>query len=227
MTDNNQPQHEKPAAPVVAGVLAEFDDVKSLKSAAARLRDDGFQHWDVHSPFPVHGIEQAMGIRPTILPMFVLAAGITGCAAAIFLQWWTNATGFDLPIPNSLRGYPIIISGKPLFSLPANIPIAFELIILFSAITAFLGTLALNRLPQFNHPVFTSERFARATADRFFISVDAADPKYDESGTTELLTELGATAVDVVYRPAAGRKIPGRSAGALRSSRRWPCCRRC
>ena len=85
-----------------------------------------------------------MGIRPTILPWLVLGAGFTGCAAALLMQWWMNAVD-----------YPLLISGKPLFSFPANIPITFELIVLFSALTAFGGTLVLNRLPQFWHPVFS------------------------------------------------------------------------
>ncbi len=183
--------------PRVVGLLAEFDGPAALKAAAKRLRDEGFTRWDAHSPFPVHGMERAMGIRPTRLPWLVLLAGLTGAAVAIAMQWWTNAVD-----------YPFVISGKPLFSLPANIPVAFEVIVLFSALAAFGGALALSRLPQFFHPAFTSERFLRVTADRFFISIEAADAKFDESATPRLVESLGATGVEVCRATSAGRDYP-------------------
>ncbi len=124
---------------VLRGILAEFADPDTLVSAARSVREAGLKRWDSHSPFPVHGIDGAMGIRPTILPWLVLGAGITGALVALLMQWWTNTVD-----------YPMNISGKPLFSLPANIPVTFELIILFSALTAFFGVLVLNGLPRFN-----------------------------------------------------------------------------
>jgi mono/diheme cytochrome c family protein len=190
-----QPQVEEPQA--VVGVLAQFDGVEPLKKAAANIRDAGFRRWDVHSPFPVHGIERAMGMRRTPLPWLVLLAGCGGAVVALLLQWWTN--GFD---------YPIVTSGKPLFSLPANIPITFELIVLFSGLVAFGGTLVLNLLPHFNHPVFRSERFRRATTDGFFISIEAADAKFDEAAVRTLLESAGATAVEVLQDTTAKPKFP-------------------
>ena len=168
---NDRPPPPSPLpSPRAAGLLAQFDGPKTLLAAAARIRQEGFQRWDTLSPFPIHGMEWAMGIRPTRLPWLVLGAGLAGAAAALVLQWWTNAVN-----------YPLVISGKPLFSLPANIPITFELIVLLAALAAFGGAMALNRLPQFWHPAFGGEEFARVTTDGFFLFIDAADRKYDEA----------------------------------------------
>ncbi len=197
MSANETTPKDSPSQQPVAGLLAEFDGVKVLKRAAARVRDEGFTRWDVHSPFPVHGIERAMGMRPTVLPWLVLGAGIAGGAVALLMQWWMNAVS-----------YPLIISGKPLFSLPANIPVTFEVIVLFSALAAFFGALVLNRLPQFTHPVIGSKRFHRATSDGFFISIDAADPNFDDAATRELLESLGPAGVETCYEAAGGGKFP-------------------
>ncbi len=179
-SSDTAPESTRPAE--LYGLLVEFDDVDALVEAAEKVRDAGYTRWDVHSPFPVHGLDDAMGIRPTILPYGVLLAGLAGGGGAMLLQWWTNA--FD---------YPLIISGKPFFSVPANIPVAFELTILLAAVTAFVGMLALNGLPQPYHPLFTSRRFRRATTDAFFITVEATDPQFDPTRTRELLASLGGS----------------------------------
>ena len=175
----------KSRAPMIAGYLAEFETPEALVRACERMRDAGFTKWDAHTPFPIHGLDRAMGLQPTILPYVIFAFGITGAAFAIFLQWWTNA-----------HNYPHVISGKPFWSLPANIPVAFELTVLFSAFAAFLGMLASNGLPRFFHPVFTSERFRRATNDRFFVRVDADDPRFDAQKTASFLNTLGPAALE-------------------------------
>ena len=187
----------------VAGLLAQFDSPGVLKTAAAAVRDAGYTRWDVHSPFPVHGIERAMGVRRTLLPWLVLGAGITGGLVAIAMQWWTNAVD-----------YPYLIGGKPYFSFPANVPVIFELIVLFSALVAFGGNLVLNKLPRFSHATFGVQAFKRVTCDGFFISVDASDEKFDESGTRALLESVGATAVEVCPQPAAA-KLPSLVAWCL------------
>lgn len=169
------------------GLLAEFDTPDEIIAAAESVRDAGYTKWDVHSPFPVHGMDGAMGIRRTILPMIVFGAGAAGTTTAIALQWFTNA--FD---------YPFLISGKPFFSLPAFIPVAFELTILFAAVAAVVSMFAFNRLPEWHHPVFSSERFRRATDDRFFIVIEARDPKFDPERTGRLLRSTGATAVETL-----------------------------
>ncbi len=171
----------------VWGLLAEFGDAAELIGAAEKVRDAGFTRWDSFSPFAVHGLDTAMGIRKTVLPKLVLAGGSLGCLTGFLLQWWTNA--FD---------YPFLISGKPLFGWPAAVPIAFELTILFAAFAALFGMLGLNGLPRLHHPLFSSERFRRVTNDRFFIAIEADDPKYDAAETRALLESLGAAAVEEV-----------------------------
>lgn len=192
MSDSTPTTTPSDAAPErqAAGLLARFESPAALKAAAAAVRDEGYRRWDVHSPFPVHGIERAMGVRRTVLPWLVLGAGITGGLVALGLQWWTNAVD-----------YPFLISGKPYFSLPANIPVMFELIVLFSGLTAFLGNIILNRLPEFSHSTFSVERFRQATTDGFFISIDAADPKFDEAAARTLLESNGALEVEVCRKP--------------------------
>lgn len=182
----------------VAGIVAQFETAASLIAAASRMREEGFHRWDAHVPMPLHGLEKAMGIRMTILPWFVLGAGLAGGGLGLLMQWFTNAVH-----------YPLIISGKPLFSLPANIPVTFELIVLFSSLTAFAGAVALNLLPQYAHPAFSSSRFARATSDGFFISVDARDAKFDQASTADLLKSLGAVAVETCREEGADRGLPG------------------
>ena len=169
------------------GILAEFTTVDVLLAAAEQVRDAGFQQWDAHAPFPVHGLNDAMGIKQTKLPLFVLGGGLTGGSLALLMQWWMNAIN-----------YKYLISGKPYFSVPANIPILFELTVLFSALGAFGGMLAFNALPQYHHPLFRSERFRRATQDRFFISIEASDPKFEPGRVRDFLECLGSIHVELV-----------------------------
>lgn len=163
------------------GVLAEFDSASAVYHACEKVRDAGYTHWDAHTPFPVHGLDKAMGIKQTVLPLIVFVCGLTGASLAMLMQWWMNAVD-----------YPFVISGKPLFSWPAFIPVTFELMVLFSALGAVLGMLGLNRLPQYYHPLFKSKRFARATDDRFFISIEARDELFDAEKTRALLKKAGA-----------------------------------
>ncbi len=172
------------------GVLAEFDSPAALYRAAERVRDAGFRSWDAHSPFPVHGLEGAMGLRRSPVPLVVLTLGLAGAAAGMLLQWWV-----------ATRAYPLVISGKPLFSWPAFVPIMFECGVLGGAAGAVLGLLGFSRLPQHHHPLFESKRFERVTDDRFFISIEAADPRFDRTETPRLLERAGALAVEVVEAP--------------------------
>ena len=172
---------------VFYGLVAEYDSPGSLIQAAEQVRDAGYEKWDSHSPFPVHGIDPAMGIRPTILPVLVFIGGITGTALAILMQWWMNADQWQW-----------IASGKPYFSLPQQIPIAFELTVLLAGFTTFFGLWGLNKLPQVWHPLFKNDRFYRATDDGFFISVESEDPKFDRGATAQLLRDAGATAVEEI-----------------------------
>ena len=167
------------------GLLAEFPDEQSIKSAATRVRDEGFRRWDCFTPYPVHGLDRAMGLRDTRLPWMVLGGGILGFGTAILMQWWMNAVD-----------YPFVIGGKPLFSLPAQIPIAFELTILFASIACVLALFAFNKLPRFHHPAFHSRRFRRVTTDKFFLLIEAGDPRFDAVRTADLLGSLGAAHVE-------------------------------
>ena len=178
-------ERESQGANQLYGLLVEFGTPQELVEAARRVQEAGFRRWDAHSPFPVHGLDQAMGLRPTGLPWIALGGGAVGAAAALLLQWWTNAVN-----------YPFLVSGKPLFSLPSTIPIVFELTILFSAFGAFFGMLALNGLPMLYHPVFRSRRFRRAAVDRFFIAIEAADPRFDPVQTRKFAESLGGLGVE-------------------------------
>jgi hypothetical protein len=173
------------AEPILTGLLGEFVDVQGVVDAARKTRAAGYKVWDVHSPFPIHGIDAVIGIRPTILPWLVTGGGLCGLVTGLGLQWFCNT--FD---------YPFLVSAKPLFSLPADIPIIFECTVLFSALTAVFGMLALNRLPLLYNPLFKSARFKRVTNDRFFIWIDATDVKFDEKSTADFLTSVGAAAVE-------------------------------
>ena len=169
------------------GLLAEFASPQDLVRAAARVRDAGYTKWDAHTPFPVHGLDGAMGIKTTRLPFFVLAAGAVGTTAGLLMQWWMNAID-----------YPIIISGKPFNSLPADIPVTFELTVLLAALTAFIGMLLANALPRFHHPLFKHGRFRRVTTDAFFLAIEAADPRFDLVKTEQLLVSERATHVAAI-----------------------------
>ena len=187
--------------PQVVGLCAEYADVTTLMHAAEKVRDAGFKHWDVHSPFPIHGIDEAMGIKPTILPWLVLAGGLTGLTTGIVMTAWINAFELRPPWPFdwvNFEGYQFFISGKPLWSMPAFIPVIFECTVLFSAFTAVFGMFLLNRLPMLYNPLFKLASFRRATSDRFFIVVDAGDAKYDEAKTVELLKSTKPLRVETV-----------------------------
>jgi Protein of unknown function (DUF3341)/Cytochrome C oxidase, cbb3-type, subunit III len=170
------------------GVVAEFDTPKELVAAAEGVRDARFTRWDCFSPYPVPKIDRAMGTKMTILPWLVFGAGVTGCGGALLLQWWTNA--YD---------WPWLTSGKPFFSLPANIPVTFEGTILFAAVGCFILMWALNRLPRFWHPNDVARRFEQVTNDGFFIGIEASDPVFDRRETVALLQKLGARSVELVH----------------------------
>jgi hypothetical protein len=184
-TEGERVVAEEVEAPVLAGYLAEFDNVDAVLAGATRVRDAGFRLWDVHSPFPIHGIDEAMHIRPTILPWLVAIGGLLGLVGGLLMQWWMNA-----------KDYAYFVSGKPLFSLPAFIPVIFECTIAGAAFTAVFGMLILNRLPMLYNPLFKSERFRRVTNDRFFIVINATDPTFDEQKTMELLSSLNPIAIE-------------------------------
>ncbi|HKX46639.1 MAG TPA: DUF3341 domain-containing protein, partial [Planctomycetota bacterium] len=179
------------------GLLGEFESPSDLKRACKKVRDAGFTKWDAITPFPVHGIEEAMGIRWTILPWLVLGGGLTGLVTAVLLQWWTNAVD-----------YPFSISGKPMWSLPANVPVIFELTVLLSAFASFFGMLILNLLPELWHPLFGAKKQPRLTSDRFAIVIEAADPLFKRQQVELLLSGAGASGLEAVFAPARREPLP-------------------
>jgi hypothetical protein len=180
------------------GLMAEFETPAAIMHAAERVREAGYKWWDCHTPFPVHGLDKAMGIQPTVLPVLVFFGGLTGCIPGTILQWFTNGTGFDMWLIVWVRGYEFLISGKPFSSVPTWIPVVFEMTILLSAMAAVGWMLLLNGLPQLFHPTLKSRRFARATDDRFFLVIEARDPKFFRDRTEALLDSLDPISIEAL-----------------------------
>lgn len=197
MSEHKPRKNVEPKPPRSCGWMAEFSNEHDLLEASRKVRDSGYTKTDAFTPFPVHGIDEALGIKPTILPFIVLCAGLTGLCTALLMQWWMN--GVD---------YKYIISGKPFGITPASIPVSFELTILFSAFTSVLGMLALNGLPKFSNPVFTSPRFDRATDDKFFLYVDARDRYYNRESVRELLGATHPESLEEVLEDTTPTTIP-------------------
>jgi mono/diheme cytochrome c family protein len=202
---SNHSSHDTTPAPVahgdgeLYGLLAEYDTPGELVEAARKVRDAGYTEFDCYSPFPVHGIDEAMGIKRTILPVLVFGGGFVGLFLGLLLQWWCNA-----------YNWPWNISGKPAWSIPANIPIAFETTILLSVFTTFFGMWILNKLPQVWHPFFRLDRFARVSDDAFLLGIEAKDRRFDAAATRKLLEGAGALAVEDCHLDPdpATRKMP-------------------
>jgi hypothetical protein len=169
------------------GALAEFATPHDLYRACERVRDAGYTKWDAHTPFPVHGLDRAMGMRRSPMPFIVLGMALLGAAAGFGLQYWVHSIE-----------YPLTISGKPTFAWPAYVPITFELGILFGSLGAVFGMLGLNQLPMHWHPLFSSTPFERASNDTFFISIESWDPKFDAGKTVQFLQGIGARRVELV-----------------------------
>jgi hypothetical protein len=175
------------ASSAIYGVMAEFDDPASLVAATASAHREGYRCMDAYSPFPIEELHEALGSHHSRLPLIVLIGGLVGCIGGYTLEYWT-----------SVVAYPLNIGGKPLHSWPAFIPVTFECTILVAALSAVLGMLALNGLPQPYHPVFNVPRFALASRNRFFLCIEAADPKFDVERTRQFLETLEPREVTTV-----------------------------
>lgn len=167
------------------GVLARFGSPRDLYQACEHVRDAGYTRWDAHTPFPVHGLDRAMGLRRSRLPWIVLVLALGGALGGFLLQTWVHSIE-----------YPSVISGKPFFAWPAYVPVTFELAVLGGALGAVLGMFHLNRLPRHHHPVLAAPGFERASDDRFFISIEAEDERFDAAATPELLRRAGASRLE-------------------------------
>src|ERR1700733_12920115 len=171
----------------IYGLLAEFDSASDLVAAADRTREAGYKKIDAYSPFPVEGLAEAIGFHHDLVPLITLIGGIIGGGSGYLMQWGMAAVS-----------YPTNIGGRPLNSWPAYIVITFEMTILFGAISAVLGMLALNGLPMPYHPVFNVPRCAFATKDRFFLIVFASDQQYDAAATRKFLEGLHPRSISEV-----------------------------
>ncbi len=163
------------------GLSAEFDDAHAVISAAEKTHAAGYTKMDAYAPFPVEGLSEALGHRDKYIPQMMLVGGFIGALAGFGLQYWAT-----------VLEYPLNIGGRPLFAWPSWIPITFELTVLFAALTGIFGMFVLNGLPQPYHPMFDAPHFDRASSDRFFLVIEATDPKFDREETRRFLESLGA-----------------------------------
>ncbi len=173
--------------PKTYGIIAEFLNPADIMHAAEKVRDMGFRKWDVFTPFPIHGMDKAMGLKNSAVGWFSFLGGVAGYTGGMIMIWWMNS--FD---------YPVLIGGKPMFSPFAAFPPSYELTILLGSFGALGGMLFLNRLPRLHHPLLKHHRFAQATHDRFFLVIETTDPKYSETETRQLLQTLGSSHIELV-----------------------------
>ncbi len=170
------------------GLVARFRSASQLLSAAGKVRKEGYVSYDAHSPFPIHGMDKAMGLGDSHLGWIVFTFALIGGIGGFALMAWASSIE-----------YPLIISGKPFISTEAFIPVTFELTILFSAFSTVIGMLTLNKLPMWYHPLFESSGFSDVTCDGFFISVEAIDPQFEVEKTKDFLVSIGGFDVETVF----------------------------
>lgn len=173
--------------PAPYAIMAEFETAADILHAAQRVNDNGFRYWDVFTPFPIHGMDRAMGLKNSKVGWFSFIGGCTGYTTGMLMIWYMNAVN-----------YKIVIGGKPMFSPFYSFPPSYELTILFGAFGSLLGMLFLNRLPRLHHPLLKNRRFALATHDRFFVVIETTDPKYSQAETRRLLESLGSRHIELV-----------------------------
>ncbi len=171
----------------IHGLLGEFQNPAHLLQAAAEVRKAGYKKFDCHSPFPIHGMDDAMGLKRSKLGFVVAFFGLIGAIAGLSLQGWTSTIA-----------YPVVVSGKPLFSWQAFIIITFAFFVIFGTFSAVLGMLHFNRLPRYYHPVFYSDNFKKFSDDGFFISIEVDDPYFDPEKSLKFLESLGAQNVELL-----------------------------
>ena len=168
-------------------LLAEFQNPKDLINAAYKINEEGYINFDCFTPFPVHGLDDAMGLKRSIIGYIVAIGCISGASAGLLLQGWVSAIE-----------YPLIISGKPFFSWQAFMIITFVLMILGGAFSAIGGMFHLNRIPTFYHPLFNSENFKKTTDDGFFACIEYTDPLFDIDDTMDFLKSIGGTNIEII-----------------------------
>ncbi len=172
----------------IYGVLAEFRNPKELVDAASSVKKSGYTNFDTYAPFPIHGMEKAMGLKNSPLGWIVVGGALAGMIGAVALMVWVM--GYE---------YPMNISGKPFINIPIYVPITFELTVLLSAFAAVFGMFFLNKLPKLHNPLFNVERFEKASDDGFFVCIEASDDLFSEEKVAQLFREKGATHIETVY----------------------------
>lgn len=171
----------------IHAVIAEYPTPAAIFHAAEKIRDAGYTRWDVYAPFPIHGIDEAMGLKRPILPLIVAIMGLSGAALGFIFQFWVRS-----------GGYWLVHQGKPPEAWQVLVPVTFEFGVLGTAFTALLGMLAINGLPRWHHPLMRKQRFLGVSDDKFIVAVEAADPRFDPDATRRLLQDLGATSIELV-----------------------------
>jgi hypothetical protein len=171
----------------VYGVIGQFSEPDELVAAGRKIRSMGYTKIDAMSPFPVHGIDDAIGVPPSKLGWIVIWFAALGAATALLLIWYVGAIN-----------YPLVIGGKPLFDFSYSIPVTFELTVLFSAFASFFGLWAINGLPRLYHPAMCYKNSHRASDDRFLLVIEADDPRFEPQKSAEHLRSVGAAEVEVV-----------------------------
>jgi hypothetical protein len=172
------------------GLAATFNSAKDLYDAAGKIREEGFKDWECYTPIPVHGLDAQMGLGRSKVPCFTLLGGVTGFCTGMLIVWYMNA--FD---------YPLIVGGKPYFSMIYPFPVFYELTILFAAFGTLFGMFFLNRLPRHNHPVFEHPSFGRTGDDKYMIVIEIEDPKFDDDETKEFLKSVGGKSITLIREP--------------------------
>ncbi len=179
--------HHDETGPKTFGMIASFATADELVAATKKIKAEGYSHLDTHTPYPVGETADALGFPKSEMGVVMFIGGLTGACGGFFMQYWANS-----------YGYPLIVGGRPYLSWPSFIPITFEMMVLTAALSGLFGLMALCGLPQLNHPLFSSKLFDRATRDRFILSVEATDPKYDSNATRDFLNTLHPDAVEEV-----------------------------
>lgn len=178
---------EDPTVPKPYGMLAEFETADQLIAATKKAKAEGYSHMDTHTPYPVGETADALGFPKSEMGVVMFLGGLTGACSGFFMQYWSNAYGYSL-----------IVGGRPYFSWPSFVPITFEMMVLTAALSGLFGLMAICGLPRLNHPLFNSKTFDRFSRDRFFLSVEASDPKYSTDGTAAFLRTLNPASVEEV-----------------------------
>lgn len=173
--------------PSLYGVVAEFESPDVLLKAARKAHEAGYRSMEAYSPFPIHGLSEAVGFKKTAIPALMLAGGLSGALG-----------GFLMECIGMAYHYPLLVGGRPFVSWPSFVPVAYECGILLAGLTGFVGMVLLNGLPRLHHPVFSAKNFERATSDRFFLCIEATDPKFDETAVHSFLKGVGAREVSEV-----------------------------